>query len=191
MKMKKSKDIELERNELNALIGKGFSFEVLCTTRVRRDGLLGLFRRRERKVENLKFRVQEPTLAVLDLLAAEQLDLDIDEGEVISPESALPVARKYAKKHARRLAKITALAVLGEDYILANQVGSRVRYEYDEARLTELTDLFFRNVKPSKLHGIVQGIALMQNLGDFTNSIRLMSANRTTMPIRVEENKKG
>lgn len=137
-----------------------------------------------------RHRVQEPTLAVLDLIAAEQIELVIDE-KLMTSEDALCIARKLAKQHARRMAKIVALAVLGEDYIKATQVGARVKYEHDDKRLDELTDLFFSRIKPSRLTELVSMISAMSNLGDFTNSIRLMSAARTTMPILVEEKLKG
>ena len=55
-------------------------------------------------------------------------------------------------------------------------------------RLNELTSLFTRRIKPSRLYQIYILIQTMCNLGDFLNSIRLMSADRTTMPIRIEEN---
>lgn len=185
--MKKGKDIELERNELNTLINRGVSFMIDRVVRTRGKGLRWFVR--TKKTEQLRFKIQEPTLSVLDLIAAEQIDLDIDEKEV-SSEEALQVARKLVKKHSLRLARIVALAVLNEDYFIATQHGSRVKYEFDDRKLNELTDLFFRTIKPSKLTQLVTMINAMSNLGDFTNSIRLISANRTTMPIRIEANKK-
>lgn len=181
---------ELEKTELNRLISRGFFFDLERFVYVRRPGILGLLKRRKKQSVTERYRVQEPTLAVLDLIAAEQIELVIDE-KIMTSQDALSVARKLTKLHARRMAKIVALAVLGEDYIQATQVGVRVKYEHDDNRLNELTDLFFSRIKPSRLTELVTMISAMSNLGDFTNSIRLMSASRTTMPIRIEENKEG
>lgn len=181
---------ELEKHELNRLIARGFYFDLERFVCVRGPGILGLLGKRKKQSVMERHRVQEPTLAVLDLIAAEQIELVIDE-KLMTSEDALCIARKLAKQHARRMAKIVALAVLGEDYIKATQVGARVKYEHDDKRLDELTDLFFSRIKPSRLTELVSMISAMSNLGDFTNSIRLMSAARTTMPILVEEKLKG
>lgn len=181
---------ELERQELNALINRGMRFEVERTSFVRQPGLLGWLKKRKKHVERLTYKIQEPTLAVLDLIAAEQIDLHIDE-IIMSSETGLQEARKIAKQHTKRLAKIVALAVLGEDYIRVTQVGARFKYDYDDKRLEELTNIFFSHIKPSRLFGLVSAINAISNLGDFMNSIRLMSANRTTMPILIEKNKEG
>lgn len=178
---------ELEKMELNRLISRGFFFNLERFVYVRRPGIPGLLGRRKKQSVTERYRVQEPTLAVLDLIAAEQIELVIDE-KLMTSEDALCIARKLAKQHARRMAKIVALAVLGEDYIQATQVGARVKYEHDDKRLDELIDLFFSRIKPSRLTELVTMISAMSNLGDFTNSIRLISASRTTMPIRIEEN---
>ena len=88
-------------------------------------------------------------------------------------------------------AKIIALAVLGQDYMKAIQSGNQVKYIPDNKRLGELTRLFAENVKPSKLMQLTLLVNTMSNLGDFMNSIRLISTERTTMPIRIEENNEG
>lgn len=187
--MTKEKKLEAERQELNRLIENGVTFEVERTVTVQRSGILGFFKPGVQKKETLKYTIEEPTLSTLDRISAEQIDLPIDEN-VMSSNSGVQEAKKLVAKHGKRMAKIVALAVLGQDYLIQRNSGGRVRYDKDEKRLNELTEIFFNNIKPSKLVQLTILINTMCNLGDFTNSIRLMSASRTTMPILIEENKK-
>lgn len=53
--------------------------------------------------------------------------------------------------------------------------------------LDELTDLFMNTIRPSQLCQLMIYISLTNNLEDFSNSIRLMCASRTTMPTRIED----
>ncbi len=182
--------MDAEREELRVLLDRGVSLEVEQTVRARRPGILGFLRRKVLKVRSRKFVVKEPTLAVLDLIAAEQLMLDIEES-AMQGEQGLVEARKISKAHMRRMAKILALAALGSDYIIATQRGPRVSYRYDDRRLNEFTDAFFYGLRPSKLLRYCLLIISMSNLADFMSSIRLMSASRTTMPVRIEEGKKA
>ncbi len=168
--------LEAEKNELNLLIQKGVNISVSRKVRtVTRRGLLGFFRRYREETETLTYTIKEPTLAVLDLLSAQQIDLIIDESKV--SERGLGEAKQYARKYGRKMALILAIAVLGEDY-----------FNTSTKDLDELTEVFFRWVKPSDLFQYVLLVNAMSNLGDFMNSIRLMSAVRTTMPIRIEAN---
>lgn len=184
--MTEDQKISAEKNELNMLISKGVSFEVETTVYVRQPGILGYLKKRIKKSEKQKFVIQEPTLSTLDRISAEQIELRIDES-IMSSESGVSQAKKMTNEYGRKLARILALIVLGQDYIIAKQNGSVVKYQYDDKRLNELTELFFSHIKPSKLLQLAVMVNTMSNLGDFMNSIRLLSANRTTMPIRIEE----
>lgn len=177
--------ITAERNELNTLINKGVNFDVERTIHKRQKGIFGIFKKRIPVKELLKFTILEPTLSTLDRISEEQIELIIDEN-IMTTEAGLCEARKFTKKYSRRLARIIAIAVLGQDYIMTIQEGARIRYKYDDTKLDQLTDLFLHNIKPSKLMQLTILINTMSNLGDFTNSIRLISASRTTMPIRIE-----
>lgn len=178
--------LEAEKKELNLLIGKGLSFSLNRTIQVRQKGILGRFKKRTTKKETLSFKIEEPTLATLDRLASEQIELDIDEAALSSPVG-LSEARKLTKKHAQRCSKIIAIAVMGGDYLTAEQHGVQIKYVPDDSKLNELTGIFLHTIKPSKLIHLVKMINLMSNMGDFCNSIRSMSASRTTMPIRIED----
>lgn len=180
--------IEAEKIELNALINKGLSFEVERTVLKKEPGILGYFKKRKKETEKLKFVIQEPTLSTLDRISAEQIELHIDE-TIMSSENGISEAKKLSNKYGRNMAKIVALAVLGQDYVIASSFGNSIKYSYDNKKLNELTDLFFQNIKPSKLIQLTMIVNTISNLGDFTNSIRLMSASRTTMPIPIEDKK--
>lgn len=174
-----------EKIELNRLIGKGMTFNVDRKIFKRQKGILGLLKKRVPEIETLSFRIEEPTLATLDRLASEQIDLGMEEHS-LSTDIEMPDARQLAKDQAQRCAKIIALAVLGSDYIIVTHEGSRVRYTPDDDKLNELTELFFHSIKSSKLVNLVKMINLTSNLGDFCSSIRSLYASRTTMPNRVE-----
>lgn len=179
-----------ERKELNLLIGRGISFDVKRTVYKKRPGLLGKLRARIPVPEVVSYRIQEPTLSTLDRMSALQVDLTINE-DALRSEGALHEARYLTGEHSRRLARIVATAVMGQDYVQIHQKGGRTIYVNDDAGLEELTDVLFHGLAPSQLAELVVYINTISNLGDFCNSIRLMSAVRTTMPIRVEENNEG
>ena len=185
------KILEQERSELNALINRGVSFEVQDVEVQYKSYLCGLFKKKILVPITRNFVIKEPTLGTLDRLSSEWIEMAIDE-ETIKGEDGMLQARKMTKKHALRCARVIALAVLGSDYLIPKAGnGGIVRYEEDTKRLEELTRLFARQIKPSELHQLYVLINAMCNLGDFLNSIRLMSADRTTIPIRIEESNKG
>lgn len=184
---KQKKSLEQERSELNALINRGVSFEVQDFKIQYKKYLWGLFKKKTLSPITRKFVIKEPTLGTLDRLSSEWIEMAIDE-EAIKTEDGMIQARIMAKKHALRCAKVIAIAVLGSDYLIPKiGKGGSIRYEEDAVQLEELTRLFARQIRPSELYRIYILISAMCNLGDFLNSIRLMSADRTTKPIRIEE----
>lgn len=185
------KILEQERSELNALINRGVSFEVQDVEVQYKSYLCGLFKKKILVPITRNFVIEEPTIGTLDRLSSEWIEMAIDE-ETIKGEDCMLQARKMTKKHALRCARVIALAVLGSDYLIPKAGnGGIVRYEEDTKRLEELTKLFARQIKPSELYQLYVLINAMCNLGDFLNSIRLMSADRTTIPIRIEESNEG
>ena len=183
--------LEQERAELNALIGKGVSFEVQDVEVIERKYLWGMIRKKSITPITRKFVVEEPTLGTLDRLSSEWVEMAMDE-EALKGEDGMRQARIMAKSQAIRCARVIAIAVLGSDYLIPKpSKGREVRYVKDSAKLEELTDLFARRIKPSELYQLYVLIQAMCNLGDFVNSIRLMSADRTTKPTRIEESSEG
>jgi len=114
--MTEENKLNTERSELNTLIDKGVNFDVERTIYVRQNGFLGYFKKRYAKTETLNFTIKEPTLSVLDLMSAEQIDIAIDEN-TMSSDSGIQEAKKMAGNYGEKLAKIVAIAVLGQDYI--------------------------------------------------------------------------
>ena len=177
--------LERERSELNALIGGGITFEVEDTEFKTERRLFGLLRRRVPVRVRRQFKIEELTLGTLDRLSAEWVAFAIDEASIKS--DGMSHARTLVRDQALRCARVIALAVMGSDYLVPRYGGvGVVRYVEDRERLASLTDLFLRTIKPSGLYRLVVLIDSMGNLGDFINSIRLMSIDRSAMPIRVE-----
>lgn len=184
------KKLEQERAELNALIGKGVSFEVKDTEFDVEKRFLGIFKRYKPREVTRTFKIEEPTLATLDRISAETIELTIDEAAMKSADS-MQRARSLAREHSIRCARVIAIAVLGEDRLIPVHDKGGTRWVEDTKRLDELTSLFARKIKPSVLYKLYVLVNAMCNLGDFMNSIRLMQQERTTMPIRIEENNEG
>ena len=185
------KTLEQEKAELNTLINKGISFEVEDTEFAVKRRFFGLIKKRVPVKVKRQFKIAEPTLGTLDRLSAEWIEFAIDEAALKS-DDGMQKARTLAHEHSIRCAKVVAIAVLGSDYLMPLPgIGGIVRYVEDKKQLEELTALFARQIKPSKLYQLYVLINAMCNLGDFLNSIRLMCADRTTMPIRIEENNEG
>lgn len=177
--------LEQERRELNTIIGKGVSFEVKDVEFETKTHFWGLFKKHIPHEVTRKFTIQEPTLSTLDRLSAEWVEFAIDEQELQKPES-MKAARTLTHFHARRAAKVVAIAALGEERLIPKPCKAGTIWIEDEKRLEELTDLFARKIKPSRLHQLYNIVNTMSNLGDFVNSIRLMSIERTTVPNRIE-----
>lgn len=180
-----------KRHELNRLINQGVTFEVQDHEVQTKSYLWGLYKRPSIVPITRTFTIEEPTLGTLDRLSSEWLEMAIDEAKLKS-DNSVNQAHLITHKHALRCAKVIALAVLGSDYLVPKvSKGGVVRYTEDKERLDDLTQLFARSIKPSELYQLYLLINMMCNLGDFMNSIRLMSANRTTSPTRIEDDSEG
>lgn len=176
--------LEKEQSELRQLIQQGVTFDVTVTYRKRRKGWREFFGAKERVREKKVFRIEEPTLSTLDRLSQIWLELEIDEAKMNDNEY-LNVAKQLAAKNAKLLARMVAIAVLGEDYYKVSSRGDSFRRREDTKRVNALTSLFYHSVKPSDLFTLAVLITNVSNLGDFINSIRLMSAARTSDPTHL------
>ena len=177
-------DLELEREELNLLVKQGIKFSVTHKIRRHKKGVKGFFQRPEVITVKEDFEMQEPTLSVLDRLSAIWVEMGLDEKRLTAGGTeTLAEAKRIAKDNAARMARIIAIAVLGEDYHVTEVcAGGRVKKYNDDKELDRLTALFFHTIKPSKLVGLSEAVTSVSNLGDFINSMRLMSGARTTQP---------
>lgn len=182
------KTLEQEKAELNALINKGFTFEVEDTAFEVKKRFFGLLKKRIPVKVKKQFKIGELTASTLDRMSAEWIEIAIDEAQ-LQGDDMMQQARTLAAKHAVRCCRVIAIAVLGSDYLIPKYAGNGVvRYDEDTRRLNELTGLFARTVTPSQLYRLCLLITAACNLSDFMNSIRLMSVGRTAMPVRIEEN---
>lgn len=178
MENKEFNEVEAEKKEIRLLISNGISFTVdyveSITVRIPRFSFCKLLKKKvtTNEPKQREFVIKEPTLYTLDRLSAEYIEMVVDEEKI--REAPRQQARIYFQEHNKRMAKVVAIAVLGN--------------EWDNAdRLNELTEFFFRWLKNSSLVELVQVIDLTNNLADFINSIRLLSSARTTIPNRVEK----
>lgn len=179
--------LELEQNELRQMIQEGVTFDVDVTYYRRKPGFWGYFRKREKVKEKRVFKIEEPTLNTLDRLSALWLQMEIDETR-LQEADYLNAAKKMANKEAKRLAEVVATAVLGEDYYTTTiDKGGYFKRTENKQELKRLTSFFSHTVKPSELFTLAVLITNVSNLGDFINSIRLMSATRTSDPTHLIE----
>lgn len=176
-------DLEMEREELNILVKQGIRFSITRKVRRRKRGLKGLFQRPQVDTVKEDFVIQEPTLSVLDRLSAIWVEMGVDKDLSGGGTEVLAAAKRTVKDNANRMARIIAIAVLGEDYHIT-EIGAngRVKHYNDDKELDRLTALFAHTIKPSKLVGLAEIVTSISNLGDFINSMRLMSGARTTQP---------
>lgn len=186
MNKEDSYNIESEKRELDLLIEKGANFDVEEVQLLKPKGFFGFFKKRRPVKVKHHFHIEEAVLRTLDLISAESIQMEIDEAIMI--KDGLSVSKKLANEHSIRCAKVVALAALGSSYILVvPKWNGTQKIKYNDKELNRLTELFARTIKPTKLFQLVMLVNTMLNLGDFTNSIRLMSGARTTMPNRIEE----
>lgn len=178
--------LELEQSELRLMIQEGVTFDVDVTYYRRKPGFCGYFSKREKVTEKRVFKIEEPTLNTLDRLSALWLQMEIDETR-LQEADYLNAAKKMANKEAKRLAEVVATAVLGEDYYTAIDKDGYFKRTENKQELKRLTSLFLHTVKPSELFTLAVLITNVSNLGDFINSIRLMSATRTSDPTHLIE----
>jgi len=174
---------EIEREELNLLIRKGQKFAVRYTITKKEKRLLGLRSRTVEEEHAEAFELKEPTLAVLDRLSAHWLEMTLDEKALeAGGAETLAEAKRATAENTKRMARVIAIAVLGEDYHIktVERGTGRIIYSNDDKELDRLTDLFFHTIKPSELVILCQRITNIANLGDFIGSMRYMSGARTT-----------
>ena len=153
--------LQIEREELNLLVQRGFHFEIAIGKRKK------------------TFKIHEPTLAVLDRISDISLDMAISEDELNQNDIILN-ARKLVKNNAGRQAFIIAIAVVGESYHTNIPILRQILNVFYRIKLRRLADLFMHTITPSKLVGLTASVTNISNLGDFYASMRLLSGARTT-----------
>ncbi|MDR1416317.1 MAG: hypothetical protein LBJ57_02705 [Prevotellaceae bacterium] len=173
---------EMERNELNLLMQRGMAFGVTVKVRRRAGGIRGFLGKTEAAEELMNFEIQQPTLSTLDRISDVSLAMVVNSDELTAnSDEVVAKARGLVKDNARRLARVVAIAALGEGYYITEVAKSgKITRRANDKELDRLTDLFFHAVKPSQLVGLASAITSISNLADFIASMRLLSGARTT-----------
>ncbi|MGX9985829.1 hypothetical protein [Soonwooa purpurea] len=156
--------LEERKSELLRLINDGFVFEVVEKKQVQKH-ILAKPKTIEVKHE---FKIKELPYSTLDRISL--LSLEMEQYATETNEKAL---KREAVNHRLSMAKIIAIAVLSTNYT--------------EKGFNRLTQLFYDFLKPSDVNRICQLIDIASNLGDFINSIRLVTAANTVQKEKEAE----
>lgn len=160
--MTASEQYQAERREANVLIDKGVKF----TTK--KVSFLKYFSKKKDRT----FVIQQPFLGTLDILSELFLSIEFDEQSI--QDNPLSASKELIQKSAKKCALVVAVAVLNSK--LGIKFFSKI-----------LANYFLWRIKPSDLINIAFIVNQVNNYGDFTNSIRLMSVIRMTTPNRIEK----
>jgi hypothetical protein len=156
-------EIRAEKFEIDTLLERGLSFTIPKRSLFKRFG----------KPERT-FIIQQPFLGTLDRLSEQFIQMDFSE-EFLQ-QAGMPEAKRILAINTRRCATVVAIAVLNSQWKIKLLTPFLASY------------LLWR-VTPHKLAQLALMITQISNLGDFINSIRLLSVNltRTTAPARMEK----
>ncbi len=153
---------QAERREANILIEKGVKFKT------KKVSFLKYFSKEKERT----FVIQQPFLGTLDILSELFLSINFDEKQI--EENPLTASKELVSKSAKKCALVIAVAVLNSKWLII--LFSKI-----------LANYFLWRIKPSDLINIAFIINQVNNYGDFTNSIRLMSVIRMTTPNLIEK----
>lgn len=175
---------DIEKEEINLLLEKGVKFSVTYKVWKRKKGIRGWLGQKKQEEVTENFTIEQPTLGTLDRLSEIWVNMEIDEeGLGKGGQETLATAKREAHDNAKLMARVAALAVMGEDYrIIEDRGDGRKEIKYKETEAKRLTELFYETLTPSKLVELANVITSSCNLADFIGSMRLMSGARTTQP---------
>jgi len=148
-----------EQKAVNTLLSQGVKFEIDA------KGLVRIFKKKH------SFMLRQAYLGTLLMLSKYYLKVGFDEKKLV--DDPLGVSRLEITKSAKTLAMIAAIGILNNKTKI--RLFARPFAKWLLWRLT-----------PNKLYELSMTIVVLNNTGDFINSIRLMSALRVTAP--KEEN---
>ena len=148
--------IEERRNELLRIINEGLVFEVI---EVKKEKKYFFSKPKIREIKH-EFKIKELTFSTADRISLVALDM-----EQYANENDFLVQKREAINHRKNVCKIIAIAILGIDY--------------NEEVCKKITELIYNFCHPSDSYRIFKIIDIASNLGDFTNSIRLVTAANT------------
>lgn len=124
-----------------------------------------------------KLTIRNNTLAVMDLISQECQKLKFDPDAFETKDlKVFAEARKLVVEYSRTMAKIIAIACLGEDCFEITNNGS---YKVKEKEIRTLQNEIYVSLGLSELTTICDKITGHTDLANFINSIRLMGTIRT------------
>lgn len=138
---------ETEKQELRTLMAKGIPVTIGGKT----------------------YTMHEPTLAVMDAMSEEWLEFP-ELPDDMDVYKAIEIGKKEASEHAPRMARVIAMALLGES--MFGLLGTW--------RLKRMQKRIMHSIKPSELKPIVEIMTATSGLVNFTISMKLMSTAVTT-----------
>ena len=160
--------IEAEKEELEVITGSGVLF------RVPKSKLFARFSKEKER----KFMIYGPPAGVMDLLSKEFIKLEINEQFIA--DDPLDESKKIVARTAMTAARIVAIAVLGEKSFipfLSYITGAR-----NLILIHFYTNYFAQKCNSLMLKQLAIIILKQQDYTNFTDFIRLLSTNRTTIP---------
>lgn len=162
---------EIEKNELEVLLDKGFTIKITYT-----EPIKSLFRTKYiEKSETITFK--EPTLAVLDRVSLEYMELEQCAEDIAKFGES--VAKRVAYKQAMTMARIIAIFALGEKIFKPD-------FSENTQEFNRLTKIISHICKPSAMVQIVSKLSTLSNIPAFLNTIKLIGTTRTTSNLIVK-----
>ena len=122
------------------------------------------------------FTVRQPTLGNLYRIAEVYLSMGIEVDSLDNMN--MDQGYKLVSQHGKKMCEIAAHSILN-NYLLG-------RYF-----LKPLARLLFKRATPSEIYTIFYAIVVFGGVADFSNTIRLISTMRVTMPRNLSQNSQG
>lgn len=163
-------DKNIETNELNVLLNRGFTIEIQHSEKS--TWWKRLFRRRKAPAMiTEKFTFREPTLAVLDRVSLEYMDLEQSADDIAKYGES--VAKRVAYKQAGTMARIIAIFALGENIFNPD-------FSENTDEFNRVSDIMLHAFTPSKMVQIVGILSTLSNIPAFLNTIQFLGTTRTS-----------
>jgi hypothetical protein len=172
--------IEMEKEQLDSLIGKSLGYEVKYKTRQPVKGWGRFIGRTVVVAQSRQLEIKPPTLAVMDRLSRVSLDLEQISSELSEAANGPDLLRGSLSDPAEKMARYIAIATLGEDYYIREQniFGRFIEKDNDDT-LNELSEFLFTWLTPSELFILARSIFSLLGLENFLGSMGLLKGTRT------------
>lgn len=162
---------KLEYSEIQKLINDGFPIKITYTQSNKK--WWQFWKKEIITTAEETFIIKELTLNVLDRIALDTIELRENESDSEDSDSL----KRYARKHYKRVARIVAMAILGDqlEYAVKDAFGN-TKFKLNKKELERITDLLMKISKPTIIAGLLEIIDIESNLMDFINSTRKLTA---------------